>query len=194
MQIRPFILALYAQVAIAASSSDLIDSTTVSIQTVESSSTPINTLAEIKYNPSTLSAELVSYDAPELSPEPKLLRIGVYDAATSSWKSSTSTMSAESFAKGYSPTIVLNLDVQGQVIGVTFKSAKIDAGQTRDFGPKVLVLKMGKGALPELNRPIVLSPEGKVEQPEPEKTMLQKYWWVLLGGVMLLMTAGGGGE
>jgi hypothetical protein len=33
---------------------------------------------------------------------------------------------------------------------------------------------MGKGKLPELNRPVVLSAEGKLEEPEPEKTMLQK--------------------
>lgn len=98
----------------------------------------------------------------------------------------------ESFAKGYSPTIVLNLDAQGSVIGVTVKSARIDAGQTRDFGPKVTLRRMEKGKGAELNRPVVLSAEGKLEQPEVEKTMLQKYWWVLLGGVMLLMTAGGG--
>lgn len=72
------------------------------------------------------------------------------------------------------------------------KSGKIDAGATRDFGPKIKVLKTVKGKLPELNRPVVLSPEGKVAEPEPEKTMLQKYWWVILAGVMLLMTAGGG--
>jgi hypothetical protein len=187
-----FVFALCAQAIGAIASSESTDSAVISIQPVGSPS--ITTLAEIGYNPSTLSAEILSFDAPELSPDSKLLRIGVYDAATSSWKSSTSTTSVESFAKGYSPTLVLSLDAQGGIIGVTCKSAKIDAGQTRDFGPKVTVSKMGKGKLPELNRPIVLSPEGKLEEPVPEKTMLQKYWWVLLGGVMLLMTAGGGGE
>ena len=82
--------------------------------------------------------------------------------------------SAESFSKGYSPTLVLSLDAQGGVIGVSCKSGKIDAGQTRDFGPKVKVLKTAKGKLPELNRPVVLSPEGKLAGPEPEKSMLQK--------------------
>ncbi|TVY14509.1 hypothetical protein LARI1_G006575 [Lachnellula arida] len=187
-----FVVALCAQAFGAIASSELTDSTTISIQSVGSSSAPINTLAVVSYNPSTLSAELLSFEAPELSSDSKLLRIGAYDAATSSWKSSTSTTSAESFAKGYSPTLVLSLDAQGGIVGVTCKSAKIDAGQTRDFGPKVTVLKMGKGKTPELNRPVVLSPEGKLEEPVPEKTMLQKYWWVLLGGVMLLMTAGGG--
>ncbi|CZR53855.1 uncharacterized protein PAC_03737 [Phialocephala subalpina] len=174
-----------------AATSDLIDSTTVYIQPINSISSPAP-LAEIKYNPSTLSAELVSFDAPEIESESKLLRVGIYDIATSSWKSSTSMTSAETFSKGYRPTLVLSLDAQGGVIGVSCKSGKIDAGATRDFGPKIKVLKTVKGKLPELNRPVVLSPEGKVAEPEPEKSMLQKYWWVILAGVMLLMTAGGG--
>jgi len=177
--------------AIAASTSDLIDSTTVYIQAVDATST-IARLAELNYNPSTLAAEIISYDPPELPEGSKLVRIGVYDVATSSWKSSTSVTSTESFAKGYAPTFVVNLDEQGAVIGISVKSAKIDAGQTRDFGPKVLLKKTVKGKLPELNRPVILSPEGKLEEPIVEKTLLQKYWWVGLAGLMLLVTAGGG--
>lgn len=187
------LLTLCANAIAVLAASDFIDSTTVYIQPIDSSFTP-SPLAEIKYNPSTLDAELAEFFAPELAPEFKHVRIGVYDAATSSWKSSTSMTSAGSFAKGYQPTIVLSLDAQGGILGVTCKSGRIDAGQSRDFGPRVKVLKMVKGKLPELNRPVVLSPEGKVAEEEPEKTMLQKYWWVLLAGVMLLMTAGGGGE
>jgi hypothetical protein len=158
-----------------ATSSDLIDSTTVSIQAISASSNgAVTPLAEIKYNPSTLSAEIVSFSLPELEPSSKLLRVGIYDAATSTWKSSTSTASVENFAKGYRPTIVLNLDSTGGVLGVSLKASIIDAGQTRDFGPKVLVKGMGKTKSPDLNRPIVLNPEGKVDAPEPEKTMLQK--------------------
>ena len=161
-------------------SSELIDSTTVYIQPLTSKSTPLS-LAEIKFNPSTLSSEILSYESP-LFPEDedlssKLLRVGIYDPATATWKSSTSTTSVETFAKGYAPTIVLNLDAQGGVIGVSCKSSSIDAGQTRDFGPKVKVIKMREGAKPFLNRPVVLNPEGKVEEIPTEKTLLQKYWW-----------------
>jgi len=166
-----FILALCA-IALAIAS-ELIDETTIYIQPIGSIS-PASSLADIKFNPSTLEAELDSYDAPILSPETKFVRIGVYDVTTSTWKSSTSITSAESFAKGFRPTIVLSLDAQGEVLGVSLKSAIIDAGQSRDFGPRVIVKKMGKGKQPILNRPIVLSPHGKVEEPEPEKTMLQK--------------------
>jgi hypothetical protein len=172
MKFLPILPALF--VLAFAASSELIDSTTVYIQSVGSSATPVIPLAKIKYNPSTLSAELASFDFPELDPEAKLLRVGVYDVSTSSWKSSTSTTSAESFGKGYSPTLVLSLDAQGGVIGISLKSAKIDAGQTRDFGPKVKVLKTAKAPTPALNRAVVLSPEGKLEEPVVEKSMLQK--------------------
>lgn len=165
------ILAALCATALAVKS-DFIDSATVYIQSIDAVSPPAP-LAEIKYNPSTLSAELVSYDAPDLIVGSKLLRVGIYDAATSSWKSSTSMTSAQTFAKGYSPTLVVSLDAQGGVIGVSCKSGKIDAGATRDFGPKIKVLKTVKGKLPVLNKPVVLSPEGKVAVPEPEKTLLQ---------------------
>jgi hypothetical protein len=56
------------------------------------------------------------------------------------------------------------------------KGARIDAGATRDFAPKVWVRGIQKTRGPELNRPVVLSAEGKVATPEVEKTMLQKYW------------------
>lgn len=153
--------------------SEFIDSTTIYIQSIESVSSPIP-LAEIKYNPSTLDVQLADFFAPALSPESKLVRIGVYDATTSTWKSSTSMTSADTFSKGFRPTLVLSLDTQGGVLGVTCKSGKVDAGQMRDFGPKVKLLKMVKGKVPELNRPVVLSPEGKLAEPEPEKTILQK--------------------
>ncbi|KAH8593195.1 hypothetical protein B0O99DRAFT_688780 [Bisporella sp. PMI_857] len=186
---KPF-CALLALCAIAlAISSDLIDETAVYIQSLDASSSP-SRLAEIKFNPSTLDAELSSYDAPILSPGSKRVRIGVYDPVTGSWKSSTSVTSAESFAKGFQPTIVLSLDAQGEVLGASLKASIIDAGQTRNFGPRVRVRKTQKGKQPSLNRPVVLSPEGKVAEPEPEKTILQKYWWVILLGIMLLMTAG----
>ena len=163
---------LCTSVSVAATSPGLIDSTTIYIQSLGASN--VNPLAEVVLNPSTLSAELVSFQTPELSSDSKLVRIGIYDPTTSTWKSSTSVTSVESFSKGYAPTFVLTLDAQGGVLGVSCKSGKIDAGQTRDFGPKVKVVKTAKGKQPDLNRPVVLSPEGKLEEPPVEKTMLQK--------------------
>jgi hypothetical protein len=169
-----FLLGLCAQIFSATAVSDFIDSTTIYIQAVDSSSSPAIPLAEIKYNPSTLDAELVSFDAPEFPPDTKLARIGIYDVAAQSWKSSTSMTSMDSFARGFRPTLVLSLDAQGGVLGVMCKSGKIDAGQTRDFGPKVMLRKMARGKQPELNKPVVLSKDGKVAEPVVEKTFLQQ--------------------
>ncbi|CAL3967050.1 hypothetical protein PZA11_003474 [Diplocarpon coronariae] len=193
MRILAAIAAFCGLVLSVAAESELIGSTAVYIQPLTSSSSPLQ-LAEIKFNPSTFSSEILSYESPELPENSKLLRVGIYDPSTATWKSSTSTTSAENFAKGYSPTIVLNLDTQGAVIGVSCKSSLIDAGQTRDFGPRVKVVGMREGKKPELNRPVVLSPEGKIAEPEVEKTLFQRFWWVGLAVLMLLMTAGGGGE
>ncbi|KAJ5038840.1 uncharacterized protein L3040_006519 [Drepanopeziza brunnea f. sp. 'multigermtubi'] len=187
-----------ALAAAAASSSSLIDSTTIYIQPLaptSSSPEPVP-LAEIKYSLSTLSSEIVSYIPPDLDllSATKLLRVGIFDPSTSTWKSSVSSTSAETFAKGYSPTIVVNLDRHGGVVGVSIKSGRIDAGATRDFGPRVRMVGMREGKVPDLNRPVVLSPEGKLAEPVVEKTLLQKYWWVGLGVLMLLLTSGGPAE
>jgi len=133
------------------SPTDLIDSTTISIQPLSGTS-PILSLAEIKYNPSTLDAEIISYSPPSLPSDSELVRVGVYDSATGAWKSSTSMTAAESFAKGYRPTIVLSLDANGSLLGVACKSGKIDAGESRDFAPQVRVLKTVKGQVPHMNR------------------------------------------
>jgi hypothetical protein len=180
--------AAVASVASPDSDFDLSSSTTISIQAIGSSSSPV-TLASIRYDPSTLVAEIDSFEAPEISPDSNLVRLGVYSPSSKSWATSTTVTSSESFAQGYVPIFVLSLDANGDVLSVSVKSGLADAGQTRDFGPKVKVVKMAKGKTPELNRPVVLSPEGKLKEEEPEKTLLQKYWWVGLGLVMLVMIA-----
>jgi hypothetical protein len=173
MRLLSLFLAICSQALLINSESILSDSITIYIQPLSPSTTP-SVLAEINYNPSTLSASISSFSPPELPDSTSYLKVGIYDPSTSSWKSSTSLTSAESFSKGYRPTLVVNLDGEGGVLGISVSSGKIDAGQTRDFGPKVLVKKMGKTKGPELNKPVVLSPEGKVAELEPEKTMLQK--------------------
>ncbi|MCJ1251070.1 hypothetical protein MMC30_008301, partial [Trapelia coarctata] len=44
---------------------------------------------------------------------------------------------------------------------------------------------------PMLNKPVVLNEEGKVEAPEVEKSLLQRYWWVLLAVAVMVMAGGG---
>jgi hypothetical protein len=173
MRFSALLLPFCASLVIAADGNpDLPSSTTIYVESIGAST--IASLAEIKYNPYTLDAELTSYDPPEIPASSDLVRVGVYDKVKNDWASSTSVTSAESFSKGYSPIIILSLGAQGEVLGVTCKSGRIDAGQTRDFGPKVKVVTMTKGKSPDLNKPIVLK-EGRLEAEVPEKTLLQRY-------------------
>ncbi|QSZ34137.1 hypothetical protein DSL72_005725 [Monilinia vaccinii-corymbosi] len=188
--------------SIGATTTEQTDKATIYIQPLTSHSA--YPLASISYNPSTLSASLLSYEPPnDFLPSPQdtsspssnsnsnLALAGLFDESTSTFKSSTSLLSLSNFEKGYRPTILLTIDAQGAVLGVTIKSGVIDAGATRDFAPRVEVRRMVAGKGPVLGPNVVLSKEGKVEGEVVEKTLLQRYWWVLLGAAILTMTAGG---
>ena len=145
------------------------------LQPIGHSTTP-TLLAEIKYDVlEPASAEVSSFEAPELPEDTSLVRIGIYDTKTKSWVSSTSVTSVDNFSKGYSPHFVLSVDGQGNYLGASCRGVMIDAGVTRDFGPQVAVIASSPGKQPELNKPVVLTPEGKTVKPPEEKTLLQKY-------------------
>jgi hypothetical protein len=140
------------------------------------SSNPPQAFAEVAYDPASLaSSSIVSYEAPEIPDTSSVVRIGLYDTKSGSWLSGTTVASADNFAKGYRPTVVVTVDASGEVLSAAFKGVAIDAGQTRDFGPQAVVLVETKGKQPELNKPVVLSPEGKKVVPEVEKPLWQKY-------------------
>jgi len=131
----------------------------------------------------TTAAEVTNYEPPEIPEDAKLLRIGAYDAEKGEWTSSTSVMSVDNFRKGYSPHFIVTVDSSSSqseeetgdvVLGIACRGVKVDAGYTRDFGPQAVVVRTAPGKQPELNRPVVLSPEGK-KVVEEEKTFFQKY-------------------
>ncbi|KAG5925944.1 hypothetical protein E4U42_003797 [Claviceps africana] len=149
-------------------------------------------LAEISYDLAALaSSAVVSYEAPEIPDHVRLIRVGVYDKGSNTWTSGTTVASTENLAKGYSPTIVVNVNREGYVASAALKGVQVDAGQTRDFGPKVVVLTEREGAQPVLNKPVVLTEGKKVV--EDERSFLQKYWW-MIGIAVFIALSGGGGE
>ncbi|OBR03601.1 Cyclin-dependent protein kinase regulator pho80 [Colletotrichum higginsianum IMI 349063] len=144
-------------------------------------------LAEIEYDAKhPADASVTSYEAPDLSaganegPVPKLVRIGIFDPSTSEWTSSVSVASTENFDKGYAPNIILSVDgVSEEVVGAGLKGVRIDAGATRDFGPQAVMRVSVQGKTPELNKPVVLSPEGRKVVQE-EKPFWLKYVALIL--------------
>ncbi|KAI0193627.1 hypothetical protein EV127DRAFT_247217 [Xylaria flabelliformis] len=164
---------------------------TIYIQAVAASPAAPVPLAELQYDvlaPS--NAQVLTYEAPELPDETRLVRVGTYDPAAKQWSSSTSVASVDNFDKGFSPALMLSVDHSGAPISAAIRGVRIDAGQTRDFGPQAMILVTEAGKQPDLNKPIVLSPEGKQVVPE-QKTMLQKYWWVIALVVMMSVLGGG---
>lgn len=125
-------------------------------------------------------------------------RVGVYDPAAGRWTSATSVAAAENFDKGYGTHVVLSVadpdGGAGEVVGAALRGVRIDAGATRDFGPRALVTIEAKGEQVSLGKPVVLSPEGKakVAGEQEEKSFLQKYWWLI--GIVVLLTMTGGGD
>jgi hypothetical protein len=203
LKLLPQVL-IYATIA----SAD-IRTASIYIQPVSPSPAPPSLLAEVRYDLlDTTAAEVSSYEAPELPADAALVRIGLFDPAAGDWAGSTSVTGVDNFAKGYSPHFILSVDAQGRYMGAACRGVAIDAGATRDFGPQVVVVASTPGKQPELNKPVVLSPEGKKVEPPEEKSLLQKYvfamhliktdmltrhryWWVL-GIVAMMMITGGG--
>lgn len=121
-----------------------------------------------------IEAHVSAYEAPEIPESTRLVRIGVYDKAAAQWVSPTTALSVDNFGKGYAPHFVLTLDESAaQVLGVACRGVRVDAGYTRNFGPQVRVVLAEAGKQPELNRPVVLSAEGKQVVVE-EKSFWQK--------------------
>ncbi|KAI1018459.1 hypothetical protein LB503_005896 [Fusarium chuoi] len=165
----------------------------VYIQPILSSPSTPQILAEVAYDAASLiSTEIVSYEAPELPESASLVRVGIYDPKSSRWIAGTTAASTENFDRGYAPTILLSVDESGDVRSVALKGVRVDAGQTRDFGPKAVVIAEKKGAQPELNKPVVLSPNGRKTAEEEPKSLLQKYWWLI--AIVVVMSMAGGNE
>ncbi|EGX95231.1 hypothetical protein CCM_03503 [Cordyceps militaris CM01] len=160
------------------------------VQPVQGGSKP-SPLAEVAYDVVTpATAEVLTYEAPDLPDGTSTVRIGVYDVTTKTWSSGTTVASVANFDKGFAPNFLVSVDAHGAVVSATLKGVQIDAGHTRDFGPQVVLLPETRGTQPALNKPVVLNPEGKREEPQ-EKTLLQKYWWV--GMIVLFIAVSGGG-
>lgn len=171
MRIVSFLSTIYAAALVVAEQR----TAQIYVQPIQSSPSLPQPLAEIAYDAASLiSTEVVSYEAPELPETASLVRVGIYDPKSEKWIAGTTAASTENFDRGYAPTILLSVDQSGDVRSVALKGVRVDAGQTRDFGPKAIVIADKKGSQPELNKPVVLSPNGRKAEEEEPKSFLQK--------------------
>ena len=134
-------------------------------------------LADIEYSPAEQYTSVLSYTPP--SSPTGLVGIGLYNSSTKAWLGSTVT-SAASFAPEFQGTISLHLNAEGEVWRVAFHSSRKsitsshNGGDIGDDKPRVEILGPTPAPQPHLNKPVVLSPDGKLPEKEVEKSFLQK--------------------
>ncbi|KAF3406963.1 hypothetical protein DPV78_000786 [Talaromyces pinophilus] len=156
-------------------------------------------LAKIAYNPDTLESNVLSYTPPtvENGDNHVKYRIGFYTTAADGSKQWVGSLVSQSALASTSATqrntlqLYLSGSQQHDLYHVSL-SKKYNAEESEGAIGVELVYPSA-GALPELNKPIVVSPDGTAPQEEAEKTFFQKYWWVLMI-VAVLTLSGGGGE
>jgi len=147
-------------------------------------------LAEISYTPQGSGNTIESLTPPSTNTlsEEELVRVGVYDPVTKAWRGTVT--SASSFGPSVQGRLRININEAGDVLGASWH-ASWTGSQPGSSGEQFDVVMTAVAPHPVLNKPVMLSAEGKVAEPEVEKTMLQKYWWVLLGVAFLAMAGGG---
>lgn len=143
-----------------------------SLPSSESGDSPISSptpLAQIDYDADTATGTLSSYTPPTGSYSPKhLLRIGLEDKVSDHWHGILT--SAANFEQDHKKKFTIHVDENGVPYHVGFSTSERSDSEEVE----VEVIKKAAGPKPFLNKPIVLSPEGKLEGKEPEKTFLQK--------------------
>lgn len=132
-------------------------------------------------------SSLTGYKAPSIpaqeGQEPALVRVGLQDPMTKEWRGVVT--SANSFDTKFQQKISLHVDLEHQPWHVGFTAYPKPGptkklrrrGEEPEVVPQVVteVITPEPAPTPHLNRPVVLSPEGKTEGKEEEqKTFLQK--------------------
>lgn len=138
-------------------------------------------LAKIAYNPDTLESNVLSYTPPTVENGKNDLkyRIGFYTTAADGSKQWVGSLVSQSALTSTSATqhntlqLYLSGSQQHDLYHVSL-SKKYNAEEFEDSIGVELVYPSA-GALPELNKPVVISPDGTAPQEEVEKTFFQKY-------------------
>ncbi|KAL4793777.1 hypothetical protein BDV19DRAFT_390759 [Aspergillus venezuelensis] len=152
-------------------------------------------LAHVSYDPASLKFDLIDYTPPTGALE-DLVRIGFYIATPENSKQWVGTLASSSALRGddsQKPTLRLHISPSNQIyhvlLGSATSSTSSPPSSSDSLNIELVTDELGPG--PYLNRPIVVGPDGKNPEEEPEKTLFQRYWWVLLIVTFLAMSGGG---
>lgn len=131
-------------------------------------------LAQIAYDPDTLEFSVISYSPPKLSSRPEeLVRVGPGDSK--SGIIGYTAIRAASLAEDVRKTVVLHLDSKGEVYQSALYASKTKGSEEiTDKDLQVKLVPASKAPKPGLDKPVVLTEDGRIPEPEPEKTFLQR--------------------
>lgn len=136
-------------------------------------------LAKIAYDPDTLESNVLSYTPPTAEGGDKDLkyRIGFYTTAADGSKQWVGSLVSQSAWTSTTSANNLRLYLSGsQQHDLYYVSlSKKDNEEESQDSIGVELVYPSAGALPELNKPIVVSPGGTAPPEEVEKTFFQKY-------------------
>ncbi|KAL4915158.1 hypothetical protein BDW62DRAFT_212889 [Aspergillus aurantiobrunneus] len=148
-------------------------------------------LALVSYDPASLKSDLIDYFPPtDLSQG--LSRLGFYIATSKNPKQWVGTLTSSSTLKEndmQKPTLHLHIGPSSEIYHVSLSSTAASTFSSDSLRVELVTGELGPS--PHLNRPVVIGPDGKNPQEEPEKTLFQKYWWVFLIITFLAMSGGG---
>lgn len=131
------------------------------------------TLAEVTYTAT--NASIASVKEPTIPSSDDIVRVGFYHPS-GSW--SGIATAASNFSPNKPKKLQLHVRPDGELYHVGFKVAEPVSqgkGKSTQNGMSVEVVPVRLGPVPAMNKPVVVSEDGTVEQKEPEKTFLQKY-------------------
>ncbi|EWC44743.1 hypothetical protein DRE_06521 [Drechslerella stenobrocha 248] len=147
-------------------------------------------LGMIRYIPSSLTATFNPMLSAEKVDRNEAFRIGVLKGG----KWIGSVRSGNVFQPNVASTITLHIDEAGEIFHIEYDAVELPKGAEQPE-TEIVLIRPFPGAEPVLNKPVVLTPDGKMANPkEEEKTFLQKYWWLLAAGAILLVAAPGEGK
>ncbi|KAE8374316.1 hypothetical protein BDV26DRAFT_270276 [Aspergillus bertholletiae] len=160
-------------------------------------STEPSILARVSYDLNSLDSNVISYSPPNTvqTDSSNLVRVGLYTSNgidPKQWTGTLTSWSAIRASDGKRPMLQLYLDSSNEVYHVALTLSPLESTTVSNSTSLVMKLKpLEAGPRPQLNRPIVVSPDGRTPEDVADKTFFQKYWWVFLIITFLAMSGSG---
>lgn len=119
---------------------------------------------------------------------------GVRCVGTKNKSGEFSCMNVATIASNTVAEITLYLDIDEEVANLAYVE-HLTANTNGDSYEKVssveIIVSPHEGPKPELKEPVKLV-NGQVQQPEQEKSFIQKYWIYIVPALLMMMVSGGG--